>query len=235
MAQAMFVGALAAGFAAATFFFFFPDLDLRIASDFYIGQGQFVGSSSVAFGVLRHAFNILFFGTCALTAIGLIVTRDGRRAWLKLTQKKWLYLALCLLVGPLVVTNLGLKDHWGRARPRDVIEFGGDKAFSPPLTPSLQCAYNCSFVSGEASSVYIVFFAAALLFSANGLFLMMLGIALGSFAGLVRMVEGGHFLSDVVFAGVLMALTAAAIQMLFDALTSAGRDQRPLPDGGSLG
>ncbi len=234
MAQAMVLGSLAAGLAAAMFFFLFPGIDLEIGRHFYLGDRQFVGDSSAALRALRHAFNVLFYGTCALTAVGLIITRNDRCAWLKLTRQKWLYLALCLLVGPLVVTNLGLKDHWGRARPRDVIEFGGDKAFTSPLRPSLQCEYNCSFVSGEASSVYIVFFAAAFLFSANALFLILLGIALGSVAGLVRMIEGAHFFSDVVFAGVLMALTAAAIQMLFDELTLARRDRRSLPEGGSL-
>jgi lipid A 4'-phosphatase len=234
VAQTMLLGAFVAGFAAAIFFFLFPGIDLQIARHFYVGERHFIGGTETALRALRLAFNVLFDGTCALTALGLIVTRNGRRAWLNLTQQKWLYLALCLLVGPLVVTNLGLKDHWGRARPRDVIEFGGDKAFTPPLTPSLQCEYNCSFVSGEASSAYIVFFAAAFLFSANALFLILLGIVMGSLAGFVRMTEGGHFLSDVVFAGILMAVTAAAIQMLFDELTSARRDKRALSDGGSL-
>jgi lipid A 4'-phosphatase len=32
------------------------------------------------------------------------------------------------------------------------------------------------------------------------------------------MAQGGHFLSDVVFAGVLMAITAGSIQLLFDTL-----------------
>ena len=35
------------------------------------------------------------------------------------------------------------------------------------------------------------------------------------------MAEGAHFLSDVVFAGVAMALTAAGVHVLFDIIKSA--------------
>jgi lipid A 4'-phosphatase len=75
-------------------------------------------------------------------------------------------------------------------------------------------------VSGEASSIFIVLFAAALLFKSRSRNLVAAGIVLGSLAGLVRMAQGGHFLSDVVFAGVFMAMTAAGIQLLFEALES---------------
>ena len=133
---------------------------------------------------------------------------------------------LCFLIGPLIVTNLGLKDHWGRARPRDVIEFGGSKAYTPPFPAANQCEYNCSFVSGEASSVYVVFFAAAFLFGSYARRLVALGVVMGSLTGLVRMAQGGHFLSDVLYAGVVMALTAAVVQLVFDII---GASNRPAP------
>jgi lipid A 4'-phosphatase len=45
-----------------------------------------------------------------------------------------------------------------------------------------------------------------------------LSVVLGSLAGLTRIAQGGHFLSDVVFAGVFMALTTACLQLLFDTI-----------------
>jgi lipid A 4'-phosphatase len=127
-------------------------------------------------------------------------------------------MAICLITGPLVVANIGLKDHWGRARPRDVIEFSGTKAFTPPFPPANQCESNCSFVSGEASSTFIVLFAAAFLFAPYSRRFVAAGIILGALTGLIRMAQGGHFLSDVIFAGVMMAITAAGIKIVFDAL-----------------
>jgi lipid A 4'-phosphatase len=44
--------------------------------------------------------------------------------------------------------------------------------------------------------------------------LFLAAIAAGSFAGLLRIGGGGHFLSDVVFAGVFMALVARGLAWL---------------------
>jgi lipid A 4'-phosphatase len=219
-ATAMLRGALTVGAVAFLIFLLVPGLDLAVGRLFYIGDRQFVGRELLLIPAIRLAFNIFFYSICALTLIGLVMAARNAEAWLGLTFSRWMFLALCLITGPLVIANIGLKDHWGRARPRDVVEFSGAKAFSAPFPPSGQCDYNCSFVSGEASSIFIVLFAAALLFKSRSRNLVAAGIVLGSLAGLVRMAQGGHFLSDVVFAGVFMAMTAAGIQLLFEALES---------------
>ena len=103
----------------------------------------------------------------------------------------------------------------GRGRFQ-IVEFGGTKSYTPPLTPSDQCAHNCSFVAGEASTIYVTFFALAFLFPSRGRQLIAAGIVAGSLAGLVRMAQGAHFLSDVIFAGVTMALTTVALYIVFE-------------------
>jgi lipid A 4'-phosphatase len=222
-ARGMIKGTLYIGAAAVLLFLLVPGLDITVAHHFYEGGRHFIGSSSPVIRFSRGAFNLFFYLTCALTVAGLIISARAAGSWLGFKFNKWLFLALCLIVGPLVVTNIGLKDHWGRARPRNVIEFGGSRTFTSPFRPSNQCVRNCSFVSGEASSVYIVFFAGAFLLRRNSRKMVALGIVFGSLAGLVRMAQGGHFLSDIAFAGVFMALTAATLQLLFDTIQSAGR------------
>jgi lipid A 4'-phosphatase len=214
----MLKGALATGAAALAVFALLPGLDLAFARLFYLGHGHFLGNEITLFPLIRRAFNIFFYVTCGITIVGLIMSARTNRPWLELNVSKWLFICLCLITGPLVVANIGLKDHWGRARPRDVVEFAGTKEFTPPFPPSGQCDYNCSFVSGEASSIFMVLFVAALLFRSRSRNFVALGIVLGGLAGLTRMAQGGHFLSDVIFAGVLMAVTAASIQLLFDTL-----------------
>ncbi len=211
-------GAVAVGALSFAIFGMMPGIDLAAAHLFYAGNGQFVGNQLPAFGMLRLAFNVAFYVTCALTLVGLFVTARTASGWLGVDKRKWLFLAVCLLTGPLVVANLGFKDHWGRARPREVVEFAGTKAFAAPFPPSSQCSYNCSFVSGEASSIFIVLFAAAMLFKSLSRNFVTSAIVLGGLAGLTRMAQGGHFLSDVIFAGVLMAITAGCLQLLFDTL-----------------
>ena len=56
--------------------------------------------------------------------------------------------------------------------------------------------------------------------------LMAAAVAAGSIAGLIRMGEGGHFLSDVVFAAVFMALDVALMYWLvFHVLARRTRDE----------
>jgi lipid A 4'-phosphatase len=53
------------------------------------------------------------------------------------------------------------------------------------------------------------FYAVGLLMPQWAAVLLVGGTVLGFMAGLVRMSQGAHFLSDVIFAAVFMALTAA--------------------------
>lgn len=212
--------ALVVGACALVLFVCAPQIDLMFANIFYLGNHQFAGKASELVPIIRWTFIVFFYLVCIVTVIGLVMTARSRKSWLDLNLSKWLFVSLCLLTGPLFVTNIGFKDHWGRARPRDVIEFNGAKAFTAPFPPSHQCNYNCSFVSGEASSIFIVLFAGALLFKPLSRRFVAMGIVLGGLAGLMRMAQGAHFLSDVVFAGILMAITAAALKLLFEALAS---------------
>ncbi|WP_045837276.1 phosphatase PAP2 family protein [Hyphomicrobium sp. 99] len=218
-AKTLILGALSIGMVSALIFVVFPDLDLAVSQRLLNSEHHFFGRDSLAFGAGRLFFNILFYGACAIGLVGCIVTLSTGRQWLTLSSNKWLFLAVCVVVGPLALTNLGFKDHWGRARPQTVVEFGGSKVFTPPLVKSQECPRNCSFFSGEASSIFVVSFAAAFLFPAAAGTWIISGLVLGSLCGFVRMAEGAHFLSDVIFAGVFMALTVAVIQMLFSAIS----------------
>jgi lipid A 4'-phosphatase len=122
-----------------------------------------------------------------------------------------MFLLLCFAIGPGLVANTIFKDHWGRARPVQIVEFGGDKSYTPPLMPSDQCAHNCSFFSGEASAIFALFFAAALVVPQWSTGLIFAGILAGLADGLVRISQGAHFMSDVLFAGIFMALSVAAL------------------------
>jgi lipid A 4'-phosphatase len=67
-------GAVAVGALAFAVFSLAPGLDLAIARLFYAGNGQFIGNQLAFFGMLRFAFNGLFYLTCGVTAVGLLIT-----------------------------------------------------------------------------------------------------------------------------------------------------------------
>ena len=117
-----------------------------------------------------------------------------------------LFLAVTLALGPGLVTNLILKDHWGRARPIDVQQFGGTDRFTPWWDPRGNCPNNCSFIAGEPSGAFWTLAPAALAPPQWRLLAYGTALAFGAGVGALRIAGGAHFFSDVVFAGVLMYL-----------------------------
>ncbi len=196
----------AVGLAAALIFSAFPSIDLWVSHLFYLGDGKFLFSAPSAAAVVRTLLRMIFAFACVAAILGFLFMAFLNRRLMGLGLAAWAYIGLCAAIGPGLVANLGFKDHWGRARPVHVTEFGGTKAFTPPLLRTDQCARNCSFVSGEASNIFTLGFAAALLTGAAWRRRMFIAaIAAGSFAGFIRIGGGGHFLSDVIFAGIFMA------------------------------
>lgn len=175
------------------------------------GEGAWCASWAIT--AARRGFMAFFALVSLATLIATARVLVAERRWLGSAQARCGFMIAVLVVGPGVVTNLVLKDNLGRARPRDVIELGGTKAFTPALVPSRECPRNCSFVSGEASSMYATFFALALLVPQYRFTLIVGGIAAGTLAGSVRILQGAHFLSDVVFAGLIMALTVSLLHI----------------------
>ncbi len=139
----------------------------------------------------------------------------GQRTLLGCDARAALYLVLALAIGPGLLVNTILKDHWGRARPSQIVEFGGDKQFTPVLVPSRQCERNCSFSSGHAALGFsLVAFAFLPAERRRRRLAIACAVAAGSLLGLARIVQGGHFLSDVVLSGLLVTATSWLLHRL---------------------
>ena len=117
-----------------------------------------------------------------------------------------LFLILTLALGPGVLTNVILKDNWPRARPIDVKELGGTDRFTPWWDPRGDCAANCSFVAGEPSGAFWTLAPAALMPPQWRAAAYAGALTFGVAVGALRVAAGGHFFTDVVFAGVFTFL-----------------------------
>ena len=196
---------LIAAIVAAIVFSLFPDIDLWMSGLFYQPDGGFHLKDAWWAVAIYDSIPIIAI-TVGVGSLFLLVLNLARKRQVGPFSNRFLLFVLAALaLGPGLVVNAGFKDHWGRARPRDVTEFAGEKRFTPALQPTDQCERNCSFVAGHPS---VMFWLAALGFAAvarprrNRIILA--ATVLGLVAGLGRVVQGGHFLSDVVFSGIVV-------------------------------
>jgi lipid A 4'-phosphatase len=139
------------------------------------------------------------------------------------------YLAAAYALGPGLLTNLVLKDHWGRARPLHILAFGGSRLFTPPLLPAHQCPTNCSFVSGDVS---VPFFLMAFVFlipeRRRRRRASVAVVAFGLLVGFERIVLGKHFLSDVLYSALL---NTGVAWLLYRLIVRPGRSGPEVPPG----
>jgi lipid A 4'-phosphatase len=188
-----------------TVFINFSKIDLYFTNLFY--------STSLHFFLKNNMVNIFIHDvvydtvticcmTCIIMLIIVAVTKKAIAGWLG--NRQIIYLILALLIGPGIVVNTICKNNlFGRARPSQIVEFGGNKQFSPAMVISDQCQKNCSFPSGHAS---LGFYFTAIAFIAPKHKKLIFGLALifGSVVGASRIVHGSHFISDIIFAALFV-------------------------------
>jgi lipid A 4'-phosphatase len=189
-----------------------PRLDLQTTALFFDGASRSFPMAAEPVAVwLRGKTTWIFaaFSVCVAAAVLGRIVLPGR---FPVPTRPVLFLALTLALGPGLLVNGILKEHWSRPRPGEVVEFGGTLPFMPWWDPRGRCDQNCSFVSGEtAGAAWTV---APALLVPGALRIVALGAA-GVFTaaiGGLRLAFGGHFASDVVFA---VLLTLAVIWIVY--------------------
>ncbi len=193
---------IAFGVAIATLFLLFPHIDIAFSSIFFdVQTGKFIYKESQVVRFLYHfvikVVQLFAIGVIALLLLSLYYKKE----FFNLSKKKLLYLLVVLIVGPILVVNIIFKDNWGRARPAHIVEFNGTQKFTPPFVKTNQCDTNCSFVCGHASAAFYFFALIPLVAPRHQRAVAWFALTFGTLIGLVRIVQGGHFLSDVIFSG----------------------------------
>ncbi|WP_370978701.1 phosphatase PAP2 family protein [Agaribacterium sp. ZY112] len=184
----------AAFVACLIFFLVFPNLDIDISAYFY-DNGFYWNDNLLIRAIYWFFAKIHALILLVLIALCIYYAKKHRRN----DKLAAVFLLSSLILGPGILVNLVLKDNsLGRPRPVHVQEFGGDANYSKPLYYSGECKRNCSFVSGHAS---IGFYLMALYWINRKKRWLIGGIALGLAIGLTRIMQGGHFFSDVILAG----------------------------------
>lgn len=202
--------ALVVAAAVGLVFGLFPQLDLAISAPFFPIYDQFHNtfalhlypSVQLARDVGLWVSTVIILPVVLLLLLKLLLPR--RR--LLMSGRAIIFLMTTLALGPGLLVNVTLKDHWGRPRPIDVTQFGGDQHFVAWWDPRGDCPGNCSFVSGDVSGAVWTMAPAALVPPQWRALAYGAALALGAGMATLRLISGAHFFSDVMFAGVFTFL-----------------------------
>ncbi len=123
------------------------------------------------------------------------------------------FLVLVMALGPGLFVNLILKENWGRPRPRDIQEFNGKYAYEEVLTIDTE-SKGKSFPCGHCSMGFFTF-AFFFIFRKRktklAILFLMLSFVMGGLIGFARIVQGGHFFSDALWAGFVTYFVTSTI------------------------
>ncbi len=217
MSKTSFIICLFLTIVLGVFFRLDSQLDLQVANHFYVlGKGFIWANTEWAFNV-RYVLYGLVWATAFFFLATLVLRYAIVKANTKLPKVKTsCYVLAVFFLVPFLIINVGFKNNFGRPRPRQVTNFASTMRFQPAWKITEECSDNCSFVCGDAAVaftfwLFLPFFKRRRwkLLYGSGVFLA------GSFYGVVRMGQGGHFLSDVIFAGLITYLSVWIVHWLF--------------------
>lgn len=198
----------------AWLFLTMPTLDLYLSGLFFNPEiGKFALSRHPVARFLNDVIEGIAVSLCLFVVIGLAVTKLTKNSFLQISHRQFIFIFCTVALAPGLLVNGVFKNFWGRARPRYLTEFGGSLDFSPAWVISDQCANNCSFVSGDAAMAFSLF-ALALCLPSRRRIWPALAVFLGSVISLSRFVQGAHFASDVIFAGLITLATIFGLKAL---------------------
>lgn len=186
-------------------------LDMQIQARFYSATSGWIHKSDALVKLLYHFGNLpaLALAVGGLAMVGWGYSRYKYIKWRKIGY----FLVLTMVLAPGLLINVILKDHWGRPRPRNVVEFGGKYQYEKLLSIEPSSAGK-SFPCGHASMGFYLFVPWFLLRKKQPKYAVLslfTGLLAGFAIGWARVAQGGHFASDVLWSCLLVYLTAAGV------------------------
>lgn len=186
--------------------FWFSNLDISLLKPYYKPQsGWFL--SQQPFWDFIYKYGIFLSYLLVFISFIMIATSYWLVKAIK-WRKPAVFLIIVMLLGPGVLVNATFKDHWGRPRPREIKEFGGKEDYVKLWLKA--DAGGKSFPSGHASTAF--FMAMPFLFLIQrykkwAWTFFIFGTLYGVLMAYTRLIAGGHFASDSLWAAAMVWLS----------------------------
>lgn len=195
-------------------FFIWPSIDLQTSHLFFTTYGFAAGPMDTMdfflrgpiFKLAQKLVDIVFAASLIVSAILVVYAHLKRRPKLLMNS---LFIFLCFVLGPGILVNAVLKNHWGRPRPYYTEGFVWHQPYVRVWEISHECDHNCSFVAGDSSTAFTLVAFAFLPWRRRGWKILCASLAslYFLFNGILRIIHGAHYLSDVVIGALLIYLT----------------------------
>ena len=202
--------------ACVLLFLVWPELDLIVTRYFFDPLNQEFPANALPWVKWVYDDTPVINQWLGLLMLSALLLQWIRPGWPGLRARRsicaWL-LVVCIGLG--FTVDWVLKDHFGRPHPYQTHVFTGDQDFVPAFHYRPLCEVNCSFVSGHAAGGFVWMAWGMWGWRRRRQAWLLAGVAAGSFIGAARVMQGGHFLSDVVFSGWVIWLSMQAIRTVW--------------------
>ncbi|MFN3888205.1 MAG: phosphatase PAP2 family protein, partial [Aquabacterium sp.] len=221
-------------FFALAIFSKLPGLDLLVSVRYWHPDTGFIhaqdplvlGMYTVTPWLGRTLLLLLALFALVAPAIARTLRRGGRTDLADRCAGPWRHLAavaaLAAALGNGLVVEGVLKNTVGRPRPVQTIEFGGPMPYVAPFHRGATPSEHRSFTSGHAATGFSLMCLGLTCGPMWRRRWLLIGIVAGAVVGFGRILQGGHYLSDVLFSFYAIWLSCELVAWL------DGRRQRRL-------
>ncbi len=194
-------GALYACCLTIMVFKLFPDIDIVFSSFFYANDA-FVMKGTALY-LINKAVPLVALAPILIVPL-YILWHNLYKKTKFISNSQCLYLLFVAVIGVVLFAHIVIKVYFARCRPYMIHTFGGYNNFSPILSIG-ECRKEASFISSHAACGFALYSGMFLpQFKKYKLHIFCLSTILGCVFGMLRIIEGSHFLSDVIFSGYFM-------------------------------
>lgn len=226
-------------FFALAIFSKFPGLDLLVSARYFdTAIGFFRAKEPLVLALYnwtpilgRALFLVMLLHALLAPWLARALAAMGRAELAQRCRGPWRHLSavfVCAaLLGPGLVIEGVLKNTVGRPRPVQTAPFGGPAPYQPPFALGDAPEGHRSFVSSHAATGFALMALGLTCRPAARRRWLLVGLMAGSAIGAGRIMQGGHFLSDIVFAFYAVWLSCELVVWLDRKRLQRGRPPVP--------